>query len=241
LLSRWENGSGRPDLTYQRWFCRVYERDADELGFTGPSDAGRIAPRIAPAMSAETLEYFAAVFRQHIQADQLMGPHHLVEAVRAQTLLLERILEEARSSKLRDDLLQIACQYNEFTGWLYQDAGDTSQAMMFSDRAMDCALAPGDPTDAVYLLMRKSNIACDQNKHCRAVGLAQAATRYPSLRRPGAPPPNPRRSGCPWPQQISRHAPKATRPRPLDPGRSSVGRSTWTRRARPGRGRPCVT
>jgi hypothetical protein len=32
---------------------------------------------------------------------------------------------------------------------------------MFSDRAMDCALAPGDPTDAVYLLMRKSNIACD--------------------------------------------------------------------------------
>jgi hypothetical protein len=40
----------------------------------------------------------------------------------------------------------LSCRYNEFAGWLYQDAGDPDTAMMFSDRAMERALALDDST-----------------------------------------------------------------------------------------------
>lgn len=50
--------------------------------------------------------------------------------------------------------------------------------------------------------------------------------------------PGPRRSWKPHQIRGARHAPKATRPRLPGPGRSSAGRSTWTRQARTGRGKP---
>ena len=33
MLSRWENGRGQPDATYQRLFCHLYGMDDEELGF----------------------------------------------------------------------------------------------------------------------------------------------------------------------------------------------------------------
>ncbi len=59
-----------------------------------------------------TVDYFGAVLLQHIKADNLMGPHHLVEVVRAQTELLDEILPRANSSA-HADLLELAYRYNE--------------------------------------------------------------------------------------------------------------------------------
>lgn len=87
MLSRWENGNGRPDATYQRLFCRIYDREPEELGF--PGSAKRSTGRAAPVVSRDTVEYFEAVFQQHVRADQLMGPQHLVDVVRAQAELLD--------------------------------------------------------------------------------------------------------------------------------------------------------
>jgi tetratricopeptide (TPR) repeat protein len=174
MLSRWENGNGHPDQLYQRLLCEVYDRDAADLGF---SAAAHLSRSIAPALNVEMVEYFSAVFAQHVRADHLMGPHHLVDVVRAQVELLDRILPDARSDSVRADMLQLACRYSEFTGWLYQDAGEPEQAMAFSERAMDYALALEDPTDTVYLLMRKTNIANDLGKPDRAVALSAAARR----------------------------------------------------------------
>jgi len=62
----------------------------------------------------------------------------------------------------------------------------------------------------------------------------------PSLRRLGALPPKPPTlRDARVPASLPRQVPKATRP--PRPGCSSVGRSTWTRQARSGRGEPCVT
>jgi hypothetical protein len=60
-----------------------------------------------------TVDYFGAVLLQHIKADNLMGPHHLVEVVRAQTKLLDEILPRANSSA-HADLLELAYRYNEY-------------------------------------------------------------------------------------------------------------------------------
>jgi tetratricopeptide (TPR) repeat protein len=177
-LSRWENGHGQPDAVYRRLFCVIYQRDEEELGFTASRRAAD-APRVAPTLDTETVDYFQTVFDQHVRADGLMGPHHLVDVVRAQATLLDNILPDARGP-IRADLLLLACQYNELTGWLYQDAGDPTNAMLYSDRAMDYALAMDDPMHTAYLMMRKSNIACDLGSPDRALGLAAAGLREPS-------------------------------------------------------------
>src|SRR5688572_3551623 len=41
MLSRWENGNGQPDATYQRLLCHVYDRSAGELGFGDAGARGR--------------------------------------------------------------------------------------------------------------------------------------------------------------------------------------------------------
>jgi tetratricopeptide (TPR) repeat protein len=176
MLSRWENGEGRPDAVYTRLFCSVYGLDEDELGLTRTKSRAGSGPTVAPTLDAETVDYFHNVFQQHIRADNLMGPHHLVDVVRAQAALLDEILPQARDD-IRNNLLLLACRYNEFTGWLYQDAGDPTNAMLYSDRAMDYALAINNPIEIAYLLMRKCNIANDFDAPARALGLADAALR----------------------------------------------------------------
>ena len=176
MLSRWENGKGQPDVVYQRLLCAIYARDPDELGFPGTATARKSAA-FGPDPGVETVEYFSAVLHQHILADQLLGPHHLVDVVRAQTDLLDRILPDAKASPVMDDLLRLACRYNEFAGWLHQDAGDQGQAMAHSDRAMDFALSLDDAATTAYLLMRKANVAADQGKIDRAASLVEGGVR----------------------------------------------------------------
>src|SRR5690606_15695301 len=126
--------------------------DPDELGFVEQEVSNSA---IAPTLDSEAVEYFQCVFDQHIRADNLMGPHHLVDVVRAQAALLDQLLPSAKDN-VRKALLTLACRYNEFTGWLYQDAGEPVNAMTYSDKAMDYALALNDPVTTAYILMRKS-------------------------------------------------------------------------------------
>lgn len=174
MLSRWENGNGQPDPTYQRLFCQVYDREPEDLGFAAtPTRLSR--SRVTPVVDEETVDYFSAVFKQHVRADQLMGPQHLVDVVRAQAELLDRILPDAKHGPIRQELVRLSCLYNEFTGWLYQDAGDPDSALLFTERATDRAIALDEAANSVYLLMRKSNIASDSGRPERAVMMADAA------------------------------------------------------------------
>jgi tetratricopeptide (TPR) repeat protein len=124
------------------------------------------------------VEYFRNVFAEQVRADNLMGPHHLVDVVRAQALLLDQVLPNARGPARRE-LLRLAFGYNEFAGWLYQDASDATNAMHYSDRAMDFALEIDQPRETAYLLMRKANITIDQGRPDRALALTNAALREP--------------------------------------------------------------
>lgn len=178
MLSRWENGRQWVDQMYQRFFCQIYQRTPEDLGFTLTLERATGSPRVAPTLDTTTVAYFQNVFGQHLMADNLMGPHHLVDVVRGQSALLDQVLDGARGD-VRAALTRLAFKYNEFTGWLYQDAGDPANAMTFTDRAMDYALADGTPTDVAYLLMRKTNIANDMANPARALGLSDAGLRDP--------------------------------------------------------------
>ncbi len=176
MVSRWENGE-EPGPVYVELLCKTYDATPDELGFETPDDAPTLrVPRVPPRLTGGTVEYFRNVFAQHLIADNLMGPHHLVDAVRAQAAMLDQVINAAHGA-IRHDLVELACRYNEFTGWLYQDAGEAQNAASYTDRAMDYALELGDSRETAYVLMRKSNIAADLGQHGRGLGLTSAALR----------------------------------------------------------------
>lgn len=178
MLSKWENGHTQPDPVSQRLLCRIYGLSPEELGLRNPGGPVIHPTRLAPAVGAEMVEYFKNVFAEHLRADNLMGPHHLVDVVRAQTVLLDQMLPNSRGS-VREDLLKLAFRYNEFAGWLYQDAGDPDQAMGYTDRSSEYALEIGDTDEMAYVLMRKADIAADLDNPDRAARLAHAALREP--------------------------------------------------------------
>jgi hypothetical protein len=78
-----------------------------------------------------------------------------------------------------EPLLRLLAQYAEFAGWLHQDAGDTSTAMWWSDRASQWSQAVGDYQMVAYLLVRKSNIALLDDDPVNVIELAAAARKVP--------------------------------------------------------------
>jgi tetratricopeptide (TPR) repeat protein len=180
MLSRWENGHDEVrEPLYRRLFCQIYCQTPEELGLSRSDADARASARIAPPVGSEMVQYFQNVFLEHLRADNLMGPNHLVDVVRAQAALLDQMLPVARGD-VRTELVILALRYNEFAGWLYQDACSAEQAMIFTDRAMDYALEIDRPRETSYVLMRKADIAADLDKPDRVIGLTDAALRRSS-------------------------------------------------------------
>lgn len=67
----------------------------------------------------------------------------------------------------RAEMLRFACQFTEFSGWIFQDAGDLACAMRWTDRALDYALELGDQRVIAYTLMRKAMIATESGSGAR--------------------------------------------------------------------------
>jgi tetratricopeptide (TPR) repeat protein len=179
MLSRWENGHGGKDPETIRLFCQAYARTPEELGLArDDSDTLVQAIRVVPSVGPEMVTYFRNVFGEHLRADNLMGPHHLVDVVYAQASLLDQMLPNA-IGQVRRELLTLAFRYNELTGWLCQDAGNPERAMRHTDRSMDYSLELGGQREMSYALMRKADIAADLGKPDRVIGLTDAALRNP--------------------------------------------------------------
>ena len=146
------------------------------LGLAQRERAALVQVRFAPAIGAEMVDYFRNVLGEHLRADNLMGPHHLIGVVNAQTKLLDEILRNA-SGSARRKLLALAFRYNEFAGWLHQDACEAEQAMRYTDRAMEYAMEMGENREIAYGLMQKADIAADLSNQDRVIGLTEAALR----------------------------------------------------------------
>jgi hypothetical protein len=75
-------------------------------------------------------------------------------------------------------MLRFACQFTEFSGWIFQDAGDLACAMRWTDRALDYALELGDQRVIAYTLMRKAMIATESGDPARGLGIANSGLEY---------------------------------------------------------------
>ena len=72
-------------------------------------------------------------------------------------------------------MLRFACQFTEFGGWLFQDAGDLTCATHWTGRALDYALELGDQRVIAYTLMRKAMIATESGNPGLGLGIANSA------------------------------------------------------------------
>lgn len=129
-------------------------------------------------VDARVAGYFTRLLDEHYTADKMLGPADLLPVAHAELATVDRLRRGAKPY-VRRLLASVQCQYAEFLGWLYQDAGDSRAAMYYSDRATELAQTTGDRQMVAYLLIRKSNIAYRAGDSGLATDLAAAAHRDP--------------------------------------------------------------
>jgi transcriptional regulator with XRE-family HTH domain len=121
---------------------------------------GPPVPAATAGVEPTLAESLLVTLDQYAITDNLTGPRSLLPIVTQQMTFVEDLFARSRG-RARSRLVYVAARFAEFTGWLYQDSGDTRAAMQWSNTAADFAQEAGDADLVSYTLMRKSNIAGD--------------------------------------------------------------------------------
>jgi hypothetical protein len=151
---------------------RSADIDGASLGDVRPLISNLSRSSAIPVLSA-----LRGIHRGYLEADRLMGSMCITGPIQLQMPVVERACEVARGAD-RAEMLRFACQFMEFGGWLFQDAGDLTCAMHWTDRALDYALELGDQRITAYTLMRKAMIATESGNPAQGVGIANSALAY---------------------------------------------------------------
>jgi transcriptional regulator with XRE-family HTH domain len=165
---------------------------APEAPGSGPSDLARgrsadiaaassraVQPllcNLARASAIPVLSALREIHRGYVEADRLMGSICITGPISLQMPLVERACEVTRGAD-RAEMLRFACQFTEFGGWVFQDAGDLACAMHWTDRALDYALELGDQRVIAYTLMRKAGIATENGNPAQGLGILNSALK----------------------------------------------------------------
>jgi len=162
-------GSGPPDSLAERPSAAD---DGVSLADVRPLLANLSGTSAIPVVSA-----LRGMLAGYVEADQLMGSLCLTGPVQLQMPVVERACEVTRGAD-RAEMLRFACQFAEFGGWLFQDAGDLACAAHWTARALDYALELGDQRVIAYTLMRKAMIATESGSPAQGLGIANSALEY---------------------------------------------------------------
>lgn len=161
-------------------FVPVPRRTVLASGLAGLAAASLPTPAhatpVAVGRGGSPVEVFAQLRRTLIQADNLMGPRHVLPAVQQRLNALTAHRKSARGADAAR-LLELETRYEELAGWLAQDAGDDRTAYGHTARALDVSHMAGDADLTAYILGRKAQLAADTGHAHDALGLASAARR----------------------------------------------------------------
>jgi hypothetical protein len=162
--------------------ARAASATADGAGPAWP--AAMVVPRqddLRPVLSTLSggsampmLSALREIQRGYLEADRLMGSMFITGPIQLQMPVVERACEVVRGAD-RAEMLRFACQFTEFGGWLFQDAGDLPCAAHWTGRALDYALELGDQRVIAYTLMRKAMIATESGNPGLGLGIANSA------------------------------------------------------------------
>ncbi len=144
------------------------------------ADSGDVRPLLSNLSRASAVPVLSAlreIHRGHVEADRIMGSICVTGPISLQLPVVERVCEVTMGAD-RAEMLRFACQFTEFGGWVFQDAGDLVRAMHWTDRALDYALELGDQRVIAYTLMRKAMIATESGNPAQGLGIANSALAH---------------------------------------------------------------
>ena len=142
----------------------------------GLGDVRPLLSNLSKTSAVPVLSALRGIHRGYVEADRLMGSLCIAGPIQQQMPVIERACEVTRGAD-RVEMLRFACQFAEFGGWIFQDAGDLTCAMQWTNRALDYALELGDERVVAYTLMRKAMIATESGSPAQGLGIADAALK----------------------------------------------------------------
>ncbi len=151
-------------------------RPADIAG-ASPGGMQPLLSNLSRASAVPVLSALREIHHGYVEADRLMGSICITGPILLQMPVVERACEVARGAD-RAEMLRFACQFMEFGGWVFQDAGDLACSLHWTDRALDYGLELGDQRVIAYTLMRKAMIATESGNPAHGLGLANSALEY---------------------------------------------------------------
>jgi transcriptional regulator with XRE-family HTH domain/tetratricopeptide (TPR) repeat protein len=139
-------------------------------------DMRPLLSNLSRTSAVPVLSALRGMHRGYVEAGRLMGSLCVAGPIQLQMPVIEKACEVSRGAD-RIEMLRFACQFAEFGGWIFQDAGDLTCAMQWTNRALDYALELGDERVIAYTLMRKAMIATEGGTPAQGLGIADAALR----------------------------------------------------------------
>ncbi|MEU5251157.1 helix-turn-helix domain-containing protein [Streptomyces longwoodensis] len=134
-------------------------------------------PGCREAVSVEaSLQVFRAMFDEYRRLGQCSGPALVIPLSSTATGTLRGLAHDVTSAG-RTAVLRLAARFAEYTGWMWQEAGDDRAARWWTAQAAQLAAACGDQEMAAYTLLRRAELALYAGDAQATVDLAEAAGR----------------------------------------------------------------
>ncbi|MCC8245046.1 helix-turn-helix transcriptional regulator [Saccharothrix luteola] len=148
---------------------------ADTAG-TDPLGGVPLLSGLASSDIPDLLGHLREQWHLLVKTDNLFGPRFALSSVHEHLRLVMSIARSARGL-VRREVVTLAAQYAESAAWLHEDAGETSLAERWTDRAMEWSHEADDRLMLAWTLFRRSQQATTNRDPARVIGMAHAAHR----------------------------------------------------------------
>ena len=195
MVRSWEAGERRPDELHAELLCRAFGTDETDL-FVGDAAGTTLwhhltgIPLMTESFSAEeeertgraiedprraddqTAAYFATILRTYALMD-----HHPADLADALSPVFDTIegLHRDVGSGIRQALLLLSSQDADLVSRMHYEAGNLSEALAWSDRALTAAHRAGDEQLVAYALAHRAGLRDTRDNPGEVIDLAVAA------------------------------------------------------------------
>jgi Helix-turn-helix domain len=121
---------------------------------------------------------FLAIFERFRELGRVASPAIVLPAMISQTQML-RSLARGTAGRRQQDIALLAGRHAEFTGWMFQEAGDDRAALWWTDLAIELAGAACDRDLSSYALVRRAGVLLYRGDSGQVIELAQQAQQDP--------------------------------------------------------------
>jgi transcriptional regulator with XRE-family HTH domain len=141
--------------------------------------ARRSAPADSPVKVDSLVAGYGRILEELKNIGRSAGPRFVDTSLRSIARILTDTASHAEADR-RDEIWLLASRFAEYTGWMAQEAGNSAEALRWTDLAVRWGANGGDKTMAAYALVRTASIAEHRGDTATAIKLAGQAAAHPA-------------------------------------------------------------